>query len=596
MLSHRHLPALAPFLLCLAAASGWAAGITQVEAFEASSKPRGAISEVVTAPDGQTLTGQVWLFVIGIDKYQNVSSLRCAVRDAKAVRDVLNERYVVHKVRELYDEEATQQAIIDRFKELKRGLGDQDCLIIYHSGHGDFDKDLNTGYWIPVDGKPNAPGTWISNDTIRKVLEGISARHVLLISDSCFAGSLYRDKLPTSVLPPITERFYREKWDGQSRKAMVSGGMQPVADEGLDRHSPFAYYLIRGLKQNTEQYLTPRQLFYKYVWAGMQSVREWQEPQYAAVRSCGDVPASEFVFIRRPDQPQPPVVAPPVRPTPPPFRPTPPVGPGPGETRINPVDGAEMVFIPGGSFQMGSDPKEIDALWAKTGWDADWKKFVPDEYPKHRVSVEGFWAYKHEVTNEQYGKFMKATGQPKPDYWEDADLNDPKQPVVGVSWDDAQAYCKWAGARLPTEAEWEYAARAGDERLFPWGDEYPPKTRCGNFADETVKKQKEFANWPIVEGYDDGYVYTAPVGSFPANPFGLHDLAGNVWEWCADWYDKYPGAQVTSDAFGQKFRVLCGGSWGDSTFFLRCSGRCRSAADNRSSFVGFRCVSAGRGP
>jgi len=88
--------------------------------------------------------------------------------------------------------------------------------------------------------------------------------------------------------------------------------------------------------------------------------------------------------------------------------------PKPGDKRINPTDSAEMVFVPGGEFQMGSDPNEIDALWAKTGWDVDWKKYAADESPKHRVKVEGFWMYATEVTNEQYGEFLKATGHREP--------------------------------------------------------------------------------------------------------------------------------------------------------------------------------------
>jgi formylglycine-generating enzyme required for sulfatase activity len=281
--------------------------------------------------------------------------------------------------------------------------------------------------------------------------------------------------------------------------------------------------------------------------------------------------------------------------------------PKPGEKRTNPTDGAEMVFVPGGEFLMGSDPKEIDELWAKTGWGADWKKFAADESPKHNVKVDGFWMCATEVTNEQYDKFLKATGHREPFYWKDDPFNGPKQPVVGVSWDDAQAYCKWAGARLPAEAEWEYAARGGDERIFPWGDEYPPKTKCGNFADEFAKRQfpdgvglklalgdtvvdatLEFKF--IVPGYDDGYGLTAPAGSFPANPFGLSDLAGNAGEWCADWYDKYPGSTVASDDYGTKYRVLRGGGWFSRPDDLRCASRHRGDPSVRLCDFGFRCA------
>ena len=272
----------------------------------------------------------------------------------------------------------------------------------------------------------------------------------------------------------------------------------------------------------------------------------------------------------------------------------------------NARDGLAYVLLSPGSFQMGCVP----------GDDCE-KDDRQDESPRHRVQLtRGVWMGRTEVTVEAFGRFVEATGRrttaeldgwsvffdgTKPVRRSGIDWRSPgfeqgrTHPVVVVSWYDAQAYCSWTGGRLPTEAEWEYAARGGrDGRKFVWGDDVLPLVdgvAQANVADESAKRA--YPGWKTVPGYDDAFVHTAPVASFAANGYGLFDMEGNAAEWCADWHDErayaHEGADPTGPGTGEA-RVVRGGSWVDEPSFLRTSRRYFDPPAAHKGFIGFRCV------
>jgi len=236
-----------------------------------------------------------------------------------------------------------------------------------------------------------------------------------------------------------------------------------------------------------------------------------------------------------------------------PLRDESPTAPKVGEVRTNPKDGLAYVWIPPGTFQMGCAPEdgECDA----------------DESPRHAVAIaRGFWMGRTEVPVAAYGKSAVV-----PDGQEGAD-----HPVFNVTRDEAKAFCEWSGGRLPTEAEWEYAARGGRDGLkYPWGN--------------TISH--EDANYIGTGGRDDWDV-TSPVASFPANGFGLFDMAGNVWEWVQDdYHDSYQGAPSDGSAWqGSGGAFLRGGSWFCLPKYVRASNRNLVAPGARRALDGFRCV------
>ena len=230
--------------------------------------------------------------------------------------------------------------------------------------------------------------------------------------------------------------------------------------------------------------------------------------------------------------------------------------------------GLGWVRITPGSFQMGCVPVDTACL--------------DDEQPRHEVTIlRPYDLMATEVTVAQYMRFIQAAGHPLP-----MPPNFPQtldHPAVSVTWYAAAAFCDWAGGRLPTEAEWEFAARAGhDARIYWWGDEL----------------SREWANFGAEECCEgavagaDRWINTAPVGSFQPNDLGLHDISGNVWEWVADWYGRYPAEDARDPhGAGQGFgRVARGGSWLNDPSVLRVSVRLAFSPSARTSNVGVRCA------
>lgn len=285
----------------------------------------------------------------------------------------------------------------------------------------------------------------------------------------------------------------------------------------------------------------------------------------------------------------------------------------------------QMVLLKGGTFLMGTASQVHTHTHAHplTGSSVNVKDPAhvvgdDDERPQHRVTLAAFNIDATEVTNADFSSFVAATGyrtdaERKGYSWvfkqgmkdweavDGADWRHPlgpgststdkmNHPVVHVSWNDAAAFAKWAGKRLPTEAEWEYAARGGREgEVFPWGNQLAPQRKpLANYWQ---------GSWPNDNKLADGYYYTAPVASFAPNGFGLYDMIGNAWEWTADFYDadyyNYSLAKNPSGPVSGQMRVARGGSWFCSANYCgayRVAFRGKSPQDSSFNNVGFRCA------
>jgi formylglycine-generating enzyme required for sulfatase activity len=245
-----------------------------------------------------------------------------------------------------------------------------------------------------------------------------------------------------------------------------------------------------------------------------------------------------------------------------------------------PVPQDDMILIPAGEFLMGSDEQEITNTWRQN--DGGWKRedYI-SAYPQRKIALADFYIDKKEISNSDYKMFIEATERAAPSLWDDHTLNSLSQPVVGVDWNDAEAYCRWAGKRLPTETEWEKAARGTDGRFWPWGNVWSPtKDNHGKGSDGY--------------GYDerDGWKYTAPVGTeLGVSPYGVLNMAGNVYEWTADDFNAYPeNDKYVPEDSGKGFKTLRGGAYDDGISEQRASTRCGFRKDYKDVDVGFRCV------
>jgi|GEM_PF-6087830 len=532
-----------------------------------------------------------WGVVIGINNYRYVPKLQYAVADAKAVRSFLIESYHFHPdhVIGLYDGDATKDNILsvlgDYLADQSR-VKKEDRVIIFCASHGETRKlprGGSMGYIIPVDGKlKEMHSTCISMNEVRDTSGLIPAKHILWIVDACYSG--IAGIRPRSVSIKDPSAYVAKLVSEPAIQIMTAGqGDETVIESARWQHSVFTVNLLNGLKGNADMDtdgVIPTSELYSYLKPRVTRDSSYhQTPQFFTLAGDG-----EFVFLvsaqgesarpfiqsgresgqgysispvspsqampdleslqRQMDKKREKLVA---------------------NARVISVQGKrgieDMVYVPAGECYIGCNPS-MD------------QNCNPDEMPCHKVYLDAFSIDRYEVSNEQYAQCVNAgTCRKIPSY---SGFDAPDQPVVGVRWEDARTYCEYVGKRLPTEAEWEKAARGVKNFIYPWGFVYD-STRANG------------AN-------DDGYDKTAPVGSFPegVSPFEAMDMAGNVWEWVSDWYSpdyyqKSPQRNPKGPETGS-YKVQKGGAWDGDEISLHVSTRVKNMPNKAGPSDGFRCA------
>ena len=568
--------------------AGWLALTAVLAAGVAAGADRGVAVTYKAPPGGRGgLSGTVRIYdhslavVIGVDKYRNsnIPQLTGAVRDAKTVTEELKAQGFAVTV--LLDERATRERIVELLgDELPNQVGPNDRVLIYFAGHGvsTGEGERALGYLVPVDGDRNRlRATGISMNELTAWFEDYRCKHVMYVADACYSGlALSTRGLGLSAelsdyLAQITKK--------PVRMVMTAGGAGQEANEYEGQGLFTRYFLeaIRGAADTNHDGIVTSDEIAAYVKPGvaetaMTRFRREQNPQ---VGRSGE---GEFVFVTgtaetaaKPGAGSVPAVAQPTAPATPVSAmdrlkrlfgrsPSAPATVAP-QGEVKGSDGAPMVLIPAGEFMMGS--KEHNSG-------------MP-----HRVSISAFYMDKYLVTFDLYDRFCEATGRAKPS---DEGWGRGNRPVINVTWDDANAYAQHYGKRLPTEAEWEYACRAGSTGKWCFGDD---ESRLGEYAWYSPNSGNQ----------------THPVGQKAANAWGLYDMHGNVWEWCSDWYDSgyyavSPANNPQGPASGT-YRAMRGGTY--SNFYggdgddLRSGHREAGNPAVDSDTFGFRCASSVKG-
>jgi formylglycine-generating enzyme required for sulfatase activity len=465
------------------------------------------------------------------------------------------------------------------------GFAKDNRLLIYFAGHGHtlergYGEEM--GYIVPADApdprqdRDGFLGKAVSMNQVLTWAREIEAKHVLFLFDSCFSGSVFAARDLPEVPPHISDLT------AEPVREFITAGK---ANQTVPAQSVFAPAFVDAIGQgladlDQDGYVTGTELGLYLQRVVPQYAR--QNPQYGKITDYL-LARGDFVFqvgaaqLQSAGQKPPPAAVQP--------RGSEPTGPAPapaaaapkaGETWTEPTTGMPFVWVLGGCFQMGSPPKEA-------GHDRDEQQ--------HQACVDGFWMGKYEVTNGQYRKFKPSHDSGE---YSGKSLNGDDQPVVEVSWNDAVAYAEWLSRkpgqrfRLPTEAEWEYAARAGTRTARYWGDDPSGACRYANVYDRTGKAAFSFS-WEAHD-CDDGMAATAPVGRFQPNGFGLYDMLGNVWEWtCSAYDDKYAGGEGRcADQTDGGPRVARGGSWDGVPRTVRSANRDWLAPGYRGFDLGFR--------